>query len=123
MKTIFVTGIVVLASQFAFAETYLNCSNRNPDQSGPIKGTTLVIEKEQNGELKGIMYPNCPVCMVMPTYIKFESQRYDGTLLVIEGKTHTLTVALESLLPTKTHPAKLVDLAKNKSTDFVCEQP
>jgi hypothetical protein len=122
MKALLILASVIFCTHFACAETLLSCHHNNPKPDSPIQGSTLVIEKLTGGALKGIMYPHCRVCTIVPTYIDFDGQLYDGSKLIITGKTHKLTVAIEAMLPTRTHSAMFLELSSNVSTDFVCEQ-
>lgn len=124
MKYLIVAAaLFTTASSFAQTKTEWNCTS-SFGKKGPIAGYSLIIQKEEASEIhKGLLYPNCPVCMVVPTELTFEDRHYEGTVLVYKGSQGTLSIALESLLPTRSHPAILVSPALNdgQPVRFTCE--
>lgn len=56
--------------------------------------------------------------------IHLDQKTMVGTRLIYKNQTSKLTIALESLLPTRTHSATLVtpELNKGKAIPFTCVQ-
>ncbi len=134
MKAIltFLSFVSLSSSQFAMASnifpvqrhTLYNCSTHYENSRGPIKGAHLEIYQDTTaGKISygAIAYPICPVCMVMPKYYSFNQSYINGTQLVFAGTEADIVIALESLLPTRTHSATLkVHDEINSSVNYTC---
>lgn len=118
---------VALVSSAAYAAGDLrdipeyNCTS-SFGASGPVKGYSLNVAANDVGTYTGILYPNCPACRVQPTYLSFTRKVTRGMTLVYSGGDSKLVISLESLLPTRSHPAQLQTPSLNdgKPVDFTC---
>lgn len=110
MKFFLTTALSLLIAGSAFAnDTVLFSCERPAERPGRISGHAMIISAVDNGSsYRATLYPICITCRVIPTLIELPQKSYDGTLLLFTGATAQVRISLESLLPTKTHPATLV---------------
>lgn len=104
--------------------TIYNCSSYLADLKGPIVGFALNIYQSTTAGVKTYgaeTFPICPVCRVLPSYHSFSDFYLQGTLATYTGPTLEVVIALESLLPTKTHSATVKFLEDGSSRNYTCE--
>ena len=128
MKAIFFAAAVLASAvanaapgQIGETTTTMTCLHRNAHPTGPILGTTYkLLVNEKNEELI-MAYANCTVCRIMPAIYPVISDEVVGTIQTIETKELTLTISLESLLPTRTHVGSALIKSTGATQNLVCE--